>query len=144
MSTDCITFTVIGEAKPKGSARGFAVGRRVVITNDCAAAKPWQQQVHWTAREAVQEAGLQPWAGPVYVMIAFVLPRPLRLGKKRSGVPHGNRPDLDKLTRTALDALTGVCFLDDGQVARLHVTKRYADPAEPAGATITVQAIEVV
>ena len=36
-------------------------------------------------------------------------------------------PDLDKLERAALDALTGVLYLDDRQVARLSADKSWGD-----------------
>lgn len=35
------------------------------------------------------------------------------------------RNDVDKLARAVLDALTGVCWRDDGQVVSLHVQKRW-------------------
>ena len=51
---------------------------------------------------------------------------------------HTTAPDLDKLTRAVLDALTGVLYLDDKQVIELHARKQYAlYPAGP-GARITV------
>ena len=145
MSTDAVVvqFNVIGEPKPKGSTRGFVRGGRVVITNACTTARPWEQAVHWAAREESSQRGQSPITTPVAVDVHFVMPRISSLARKRTNVPHGKRPDLDKLTRNTLDALTGVLFIDDAQVARLHVTKRYADPAEPAGATITVRPIEV-
>ena len=36
-------------------------------------------------------------------------------------------PDLDKLVRAALDALTGIVFGDDGQVCELYAHKLYGD-----------------
>ena len=38
------------------------------------------------------------------------------------------RPDLDKLQRAVLDALTGVLFSDDGQVVQLAAVKQYGQP----------------
>ena len=37
-------------------------------------------------------------------------------------------PDIDKLARCALDALTGIVFRDDAQIVDLHATKRYGEP----------------
>lgn len=145
MPTDpvVVQFHVIGEPKPKGSSRAFVIGGRAVITNDCKTAKPWEHAVHWAARERAQEVGLLPIATPVAVTVDFVMPRITSLAKKRLKVPHGKRPDLDKLTRNTLDALTGVIFLDDSQVSSLTVSKRYADPLEPPGATVLVRPVEV-
>lgn len=54
----------------------------------------------------------------------FALPRP-RSRPKRDHWPD-RRPDLDKLGRALLDALTGIVFLDDAQVVALDPTKEYA------------------
>lgn len=62
--------------------------------------------------------------GPVAVRARFALPRP-RSRPKRDHWPD-RRPDLDKLGRALLDALTGIVFLDDAQVVALDPTKEYA------------------
>jgi len=43
---------------------------------------------------------------------------------RRHGYPK--RPDLDKLVRAVLDALTDVCYEDDSQVIRLRASKVWA------------------
>ena len=40
------------------------------------------------------------------------------------------RPDLDKLVRSAGDAMTGIVYVDDGQIAILSACKEYGDRAE--------------
>ena len=37
-------------------------------------------------------------------------------------------PDVDKLARAALDALTGIVFKDDSQINRLIAVKGYGEP----------------
>jgi Holliday junction resolvase RusA-like endonuclease len=54
--------------------------------------------------------------------ITFGIKAPL---DARHGYPK--RPDLDKLVRAVLDALTGVCYLDDSQVTRIEAEKNF-DP----------------
>jgi Holliday junction resolvase RusA-like endonuclease len=41
-------------------------------------------------------------------------------------LPAG-RPDVDNLAKLAMDALNGVFWIDDAQIADLTVTKRYRD-----------------
>ena len=48
---------------------------------------------------------------------------PKSLPKKQ--IFHIKRPDLDKLTRAALDAMTRVIWRDDSQVVRIEALKRY-------------------
>lgn len=40
---------------------------------------------------------------------------------------HTRKPDLDKLTRSIKDALTGVIYNDDSQIVGLHCFKEYGD-----------------
>ena len=88
-------------------------------------------------------------SGPVAVTITFILPRPLghygtgaNRGQLKPSAPRrpaGQRMDLDKLARSTLDALTGVVWVDDGQVADLNLSKVYqASPTEQPGAVIEI------
>ena len=72
---------------------------------------------------------------------ARLLPPPpagsLRDRAQRSGAaPLGplvpqTKPDIDKLVRACLDALTGMAFRDDSQVAMLQARKFFADERQP-------------
>lgn len=128
-----IAFVAHGIPAPKGSLKGYVRGGRAVIVNDNARTKPWAMCVAYAAAEAMPD-GPAFVIGPVQVSLVFMLPRPLaqrrRDGSVRpsAGLYSSKKPDIDKLTRTVLDALTvaGV-WLDDGQVARLNVEKVYSD-----------------
>ena len=52
------------------------------------------------------------------------------------------RPDLDNYAKTALDALRGVAFQDDGQIVRLYLAKVYARDGEVPGWRIGVYPME--
>jgi crossover junction endodeoxyribonuclease RusA len=51
---------------------------------------------------------------PVSVAVVFTFVRPASVSQKRTQMVV--RPDLDKLIRAVLDALTGVLYEDDSQV----------------------------
>jgi Holliday junction resolvase RusA-like endonuclease len=55
------------------------------------------------------------------VTLLFVMPRPKTVKRAEPSVA----PDLDKLVRAALDALTSVAYEDDGQVTEIHAIKIY-------------------
>lgn len=149
----CIHVTVEGKPGTKGSARGF-VGRgrargRVIITNDNPKAKGWQQLVAAKLLAARNARGLfGPWeVVPVEVEMTFLLPRPKshyytgkRAGQLRPDAPrwHTTKPDVDKLARSTLDALTGVLVVDDSQVAVANVRKLYANRGAFEGVAISV------
>jgi Holliday junction resolvase RusA-like endonuclease len=50
-------------------------------------------------------------------------------GSPRASAPRlpATRPDIDKLLRAVLDALTGLVFVDDGQVVTVNMAKEYAN-----------------
>lgn len=89
----------------------------------------------------IQSTGWQPiHSGPIRCTLEFVLPRPkqhYRAGKfghlLRAAAPlwHRSKPDLDKLTRGVLDALSKAgAWDDDAQVAMLIASKRYTSSGQ--------------
>ena len=95
-------------------------------------------------RDAVRDACpiTVPVDGPWCVRVAFRKARPAgHYAKDGTVLPRfvnatpDRRPDIDKLARAVLDALTMRVWRDDGQVIELHASKRYA---YTSGATVTV------
>ena len=81
-------------------------------------------------RYAINNVLQHKWEGPplegaVSVELHFLLLRPPSVSEKKRPYPSV-MPDIDKLARAALDAMTGIVFRDDAQVVRLDVTKAYA------------------
>jgi crossover junction endodeoxyribonuclease RusA len=124
-------FTVPGAAAPQGSKRAIKLrgSGRVVLVESSAKVKPYRAVVALAAREAWNRP---PTGKAVYVRVAFTFARPKShhtgKGAIRSGAPDfPGKPDIDKLCRAVLDALTGVVYGDDAQVVRLEATKDYGD-----------------
>ena len=128
-----ITFRVASLPVPKGSMRAFVRGGRPILTSDNKGLKGWEAVVRAQAQAHVH--ALEP--GPVAISLAFALKRTTSL-PKRTERPHLTKPDLDKLARSVLDALTGVAFNDDAQVTRLECVKRYALEGEQPGVLVTL------
>jgi hypothetical protein len=98
-----------------------------VITDTNKSLKSWQQLVRHAANDAIfalppNDRGLL--LDGVRVTVAFYLPRPKALPKKRTA--HLKAPDIDKILRGFLDAITGIVFRDDSQVVEVIAMKRYA------------------
>jgi crossover junction endodeoxyribonuclease RusA len=124
------TFTVPGVPRPQGSKRGI-VNRwsgKVAMVEQSTKVGPWRESIGKIARS---EIGVRI-TGPVTIEAAFVFRPPVKSG--RVG-PHTQTPDLDKLLRAVLDALTGIAFEDDKQVACLVGRKRWGSEE---GVQITV------
>lgn len=113
-----MTFEVPGEPIPKGSWR-LRNGRFVP---DNARLRAWEQAVSLLSASRMRQMRWEPLTGPVRVTLRFGLERPATVKRERPCV----KPDLDKLIRAVLDALTGIAFRDDGQVTAITATKSYA------------------
>lgn len=130
MAEQWITFRVDGNPAPQGSKRHVGNGRMIESSK---AVEPWRQRIHWIARHHVQV----PIVGPVAVALAFVMPRPKSTPKRTP--PAVKRPDIDKLARAVLDAITGPVLIDDSQVVALYADKRIAELGESPGVDIQIR-----
>lgn len=112
-------FTVSGPPVPKARPRFTRSGH----TYTPAGTLEQERRI----RAAYLTAGCGSMEGPLAVRIRAVMPYPKNYPKKRRGpdVWHYKRPDADNIAKTVLDALNGVAYKDDGQVARLVVEKLY-------------------
>lgn len=127
--TRSIEFTVPGEPVPQGS-KGVTRGGVLFDTN-ATKLRPWRRAVAEVARLHRVTWILQ---SPLEVRLLFVVKPPPR--GRHDGEWCATKPDIDKLTRAVLDALTdGHVLVDDAQVVRLIAEKRLGD--EP-GVRITV------
>lgn len=151
-----LSFTVAGTPAPQGSKRylGRANGKGVMVESSKKVA-PWRADVRAAAeKELIDLADLAAaegkadegvfWNSPLTVHISFRLERPKghwRTGRNahllRDNAPTypAGKPDVDKLSRAVLDALTGMVWRDDSQVVFLSAAKYYGIP----GADIIVK-----
>ena len=119
-----ISFQVHGLPIPQGSTRSWLVNGKPVITSTAKGLSSWRRLVADVAQRFAPD---EPWEGPVGIDLHFGLPKPKSAPKKRRVWPD-KRPDLDKLTRAVLDALTYVVYADDSQVVEIRATKDYGAP----------------
>lgn len=139
MST--LQFTVLGLPVTQGSMRAFIPKgwTRPIVTHD----QPrelgaWRGAVAASAQRAARKA---KWTGVTALPVALHLTFRLLAPKARPKTIRTERqaaewlfpirhPDLDKLVRPVLDALTGVLLRDDAQVVALNVRKVYDEQAK--------------
>jgi len=97
-------------------------------------------------RQAVAEQWQgPPLCGPVHLELSIFLPRPkAKLWKRKPmpAEPHCKRPDLDNLLKAVLDALRGLVWRDDAQVAELVANKQIAAGDRQPGVSITIHRID--
>ena len=133
-----IDFVIPGEpprvtAQQKGER---VVGKRV-IHYEKTAVKTVREMYAWSARAALP-AGFEPMTGPVRLYVAF------RFGtdeKKKIGEWKTTRPDTDNMAKALKDALNGIVYVDDSQVASEQYDK-YWVTREGAGIHVQIEEME--
>jgi Holliday junction resolvase RusA-like endonuclease len=127
-------LTILGEPKPKQSAKFAKMGKFVksyqpkeVVQNE---RNIRTQIISQLPKDFV------PYKGGLKMTIIYVFPPLKSMSKKvikkvEEGTLHKiTRPDLDNLTKSLLDAMNGVVFIDDAQVVYLSLTKKYGNTPE--------------
>lgn len=147
-----IEFVVLGRPQTAGSKRAFPGQRQdgslyVNVTDDNPKGKAWRTLVQDRAREA--HAG-DLLLGPIRLEVTFYFSRPrshFRTGKfaraLKDSAPrfHTVKPDATKLLRCLEDALKGITWNDDSQVAEQFATKLYAAAGEAERAVVVITSL---
>ena len=118
-----IRFTVPGEPIGKGRPR-FYNGRAVTPEKT----RVYEENVAIHARVATKE--IMSGSVGIYICAFFGVPKSASKKKKEELVDRiyvEKKPDADNIAKTIMDAMNGICFEDDSQIADLRVVKVYTD-----------------
>jgi crossover junction endodeoxyribonuclease RusA len=125
-----VVIEVTGVPKPQGNKTVY--NGHVVEGKDAKAReafKSWRGAVTDKARAAAAEHGPFP-DGPLHLAITFWMPKPASARKGERWA--WKRPDIDKLERAVLDALTQSGLIrDDSRVCSVAKSKLYAIDRAP-------------
>jgi crossover junction endodeoxyribonuclease RusA len=111
-----ISFFVGGQPISQGSMK--VMNGRVIHSAGSALAA-WRSAIALEAKRA----GAKPSINAIGMELIFVFQKPKTVTRSQPSVP----PDLDKLIRAALDALTAIAYRDDAQVTEIRAQKCYGD-----------------
>lgn len=128
-----LDFTVyakaVGKARPRVTTRG---GYAHAYTP--AKTREFENLVSWSAKRAMCQRPPVAPGQAVFVQITASLIPPLSWSKKRRSEAFGafcsKKPDTDNVAKAILDAMNGIVYEDDAQVAGLVVQKFYAEKDE--------------
>jgi crossover junction endodeoxyribonuclease RusA len=135
-----LALFVPGRPAPQGSMKAVisrSTGRAMMKKDNEGRQNSWRRLV---AQHAAQVHVGELLDGPLAVRLEFVMPRPVATPKRRATPPAVKKPDIDKLSRAVLDALTGVAWRDDSQITDLRASKRLAELDEQPGVHISLTA----
>lgn len=152
-----ITFTVRGLPAPQGSKRLLPLnarrGGRPIMVESSKRVPKWRRAIRDEARRALELLPAEKQAqrtGAVALDVEFRMPRakghylPANSRRPkpvlRDDAPRRpiGKPDVDKLARAVLDALSGVVWIDDAQVVSVAASKVYANEHRDVGAEVRV------
>jgi Holliday junction resolvase RusA-like endonuclease len=114
-----VSFIVPGEPCAKGRPR-FGQGR----TYTPESTRNYEEWVAWHARTAMR--GKDVLRGPLCLQFKAVHAIPASWSKKRREANlvqpefKGSRPDIDNVEKAVTDAMNGIVYGDDGQIALLQ------------------------
>lgn len=97
-------------------------------------ALPWKRWI----RGRWRETGYPKAKGPLRLELVFRMRQPKR-PEKRAYAWHDKKPDLDNLEKAVKDALNGVAWYDDSQIAHVDAKKVWASGPGDEGVTITIE-----
>lgn len=134
MASRQLTFRAFGVPVTQGSMNAYRRGDRVVMTHSRSRElTAWRADVAEAAYVAASLGGW-PMGTTEYLGLSlrFLFRRPASHIGQRVSVRASHRaampgPDLDKLTRAVLDALTGVLYDDDRRVVVIHARKCWTE-----------------
>lgn len=123
---------VPGKAAPQGSKKAFVINGRAVLVDASGGNKAWRKLV--TEAIKAHEQYIQ-FKGAVNVSLVFFMEK----AKSNKTTLMTQKPDIDKLARSVLDAMTDSMVIeDDSRVIYLTVTKRWHDEDSLPGVLIHV------
>jgi crossover junction endodeoxyribonuclease RusA len=119
-----VIIIVHGEPAPQGSKsfKGYRGGKAILVESS-KKLKPWREAIVIAAKEvmSIQSLNKPGFSGPVVVSVEFYRDKPKSAKKK---VWPDTKPDIDKLVRAVLDALTiAEVIKDDSLVVDLRALK---------------------
>lgn len=136
MSDKRFSFRIHGLAQ---SWRAPQFNRKTGAIYKPAQEKRWQQSV---ATQALPHKPDKPHNGPVELVLTFLLPIPRSWPKWKREFAKGKliqaRPDVGNLEKAVSDALKGLFWIDDQQVAICRAMKFYPFKDDDIGVVVNV------
>ena len=121
-------ITVYGNPVAKARARTVRSKYGKVHTYTPAKTANWEAVIRADAIQALSKQGGKMLKGALDLTAVFYLQMPKSISKRMIGIAlPTKRPDLDNLLKAVKDALRGIVYRDDSQIADVLCKKRYTN-----------------
>lgn len=134
-----VSFTIPGRIKGKGRPKFARQGKfvRAYTPSDTVNA---EAMVRSLGHQAM--GGGRPLSGPVAIEISIFLNTPASWSKRRKteSLWVTGKPDCDNIVKLIGDALNGIAWTDDSQIAQCTIRRKYDDTG-PERAQIEITAL---
>jgi Holliday junction resolvase RusA-like endonuclease len=130
MSNALLVFEVPGEPVGKGRpivGRSFGGGHPVLRTPS----KTIRYESDIAVFAAQAMAGRPLLEGPLWMHVTAFFARPKSQPKKNPPIWVTKKPDSSNILKAAEDALNGVAYVDDVQIADSRIVRRFCDDNRP-------------
>lgn len=123
---------VVVPGRPRGWGRAMPIvinGHARMVTDN----KTRSEKAAVSTLAAAAMQGRSPYAGAVILRLCAYRAPPKGLSRARMAAALAgeivpvSRPDIDNYEKLAADALTGIVWVDDAQIATAVIHKRYSD-----------------
>jgi len=118
-----VTFFVPGTPRGKGRPRFSRKSGRAYTPAETAA---YESTVAYAGHVAMGAQDLLEGPVGVKMTAVFQIPASWSPKRKREALHHTSKPDADNIAKCC-DALNGIVWKDDAQVARISISKVYGD-----------------
>lgn len=135
-----IRIEVLGTPVPEGSTKAIPYKSKdgatkvAIMHNKSSELMDWRYRIAKEYRESGGEY-TERYGIDIHVEFLFTRPKSVKAEKRPNMTV---KPDVDKLLRAVMDALTGVAYKDDSQVVSVTAVKRYGRANDVDCAYITV------
>jgi Holliday junction resolvase RusA-like endonuclease len=136
-----IAFSVPGKPIGKGRPRATIRGGHAAMYTPAKTAN-YENKIALFCQQSMFEKGQKAFAAGVPLSVSIVayfeIPKSWSKAKRAAAMYHTSKPDADNLIK-CMDALNGIAWHDDSQVAVVSIRKQY-DTSEP-GIDVIIEAI---
>lgn len=144
VDTVVASFVVPGipVAQPRQRHRIMQSGGRAFVGNYTPTKSPVNEFKAAVRMAWSQTHGGAPLKGPLGMLLVFVMPRPKSMQWKKRPMPRDwyavSKNDWDNLGKSVSDALFGLAYSDDGQIAMAQVKRVIASGDEAPHTQVTL------